>query len=558
MSDSLLSALIAGDSDSYTYDQSTGRMTQYKFTVNGQSLTGTLTWNPNGTLGGLAISDPFNSSDTQTCTYTHDDLTRIAGANCGSAASQTFSYDPFGNIDKSGAPSSFQPTYSSTTNHMAEIGSQTPTYDADGDVTNDFLNQYSWDANGRPVTVANSSGSVSVTYDALGRMIEQDKGGSYYEMVYAPAGNKLAFMTGQTLSKAYVPLPAGDVAAYNSSGLNNYHHVDWLGSFRLASTPSRTVPFDTAYAPFGEPYADSANYTFAFTGQTQDTTSTVYDFPAREYGIQGRWPSPDPAGIASVNPADPQTWNRYAYVRNSPLAMTDPTGFGPPPLMPDPIQVTTTVYLCDQTCQFYVQLFFGGYSWLSLGSVGAGVPIPIGGGGGGGAGGSGSSSSGPPSVNGKQPQTTSCTVNGEVTGATPVPGEPFGFPPPPGSVAIDPMSLGLFPGEQTNDLLAPYASQIFFSFDPAPNLPQGFPTTHTLGSILGPKMYRAGGSAFRGYIFDIQGMPSDAAANAATVPSATVTVTFPSSLPINCGGPLADPVLPPSGQIPAVRRVVRW
>jgi len=58
----------------------------------------------------------------------------------------------------------------------------------------------------------------------------------------------------------------------------------------------------------------------------QDTVSALYDFPAREYGIQGRWPSPDPAGMSAVDPSDPQTWNRYAYVRNSPLAVVDPTG----------------------------------------------------------------------------------------------------------------------------------------------------------------------------------------------------------------------------------------
>ena len=73
----------------------------------------------------------------------------------------------------------------------------------------------------------------------------------------------------------------------------------------------------------------------------QDTTANLYDFPAREYGIQGRWPSPDLAGFASANPADPQTWNRYAYVRNSPLMMTDPTDMGqlgptPPPVLSNP------------------------------------------------------------------------------------------------------------------------------------------------------------------------------------------------------------------------------
>lgn len=60
--------------------------------------------------------------------------------------------------------------------------------------------------------------------------------------------------------------------------------------------------------------------------QNQDTASNLYDFPAREYGIQGRWPSPDPAGIGAANLTDPQTWNRYGYVRNTPLIMTDPTG----------------------------------------------------------------------------------------------------------------------------------------------------------------------------------------------------------------------------------------
>jgi|GEM_PF-4283062 len=58
----------------------------------------------------------------------------------------------------------------------------------------------------------------------------------------------------------------------------------------------------------------------------QDTVPNLYDFPAREYGIQGRWPSPDSAGISSIHPRDPRTLNRYAYVRNNPLKLTDPTG----------------------------------------------------------------------------------------------------------------------------------------------------------------------------------------------------------------------------------------
>jgi uncharacterized protein RhaS with RHS repeats len=42
--------------------------------------------------------------------------------------------------------------------------------------------------------------------------------------------------------------------------------------------------------------------------------------------IQGRWISPDPAGLIAVDPANPQTWNRYAYVANNPMSAVDPTG----------------------------------------------------------------------------------------------------------------------------------------------------------------------------------------------------------------------------------------
>src|SRR5712692_4791914 len=73
----------SGDSDSFTNDRNTGRMTQYKFTVNASSVIGNLTWNANGTMGTLGITDPFNASNAQTCNYGYDDLARIQSANCG-------------------------------------------------------------------------------------------------------------------------------------------------------------------------------------------------------------------------------------------------------------------------------------------------------------------------------------------------------------------------------------------------------------------------------------------------------------------------------------------
>ncbi len=226
----------SGDSDQFSYDVNSGRQTQYAFSVNGQTDTGALTWNANGDLQKLQITDNIpGTADTQTCNYSHDDLGRIASANCGTAWSQNFSYDPFGNISKSGSVS-FQPgTYSASTNQVPK--SFGFTYDNNGNVTNDTLHGYAWDADSKARTVD----GVNLTYDAAGHMVEQQRGSSYVQVVYGPQGNKFALMNGQTLVKAFVPLPGGATAVYNWSGLTYYRHADHLGSSRLASAAAGTA-----------------------------------------------------------------------------------------------------------------------------------------------------------------------------------------------------------------------------------------------------------------------------------------------------------------------------
>jgi RHS repeat-associated protein len=293
-------------------------------------LSGTLTWNANGSLGTLALN--YNGQ-AENCTYSHDDLSRVAGVNCnsGSTWAQTFGYDAFGNVTKSGT-GSWLPTYNQSTNRIQSIPGASVSYDANGNLLSDGAHNYTWDGNwGNPSAID----SVSLTYDALGRMVEQNRNGSYTQIVYAPNGGKLALMNGQSLQKAFMPLPGGGTAVYNSTGLAYYRHPDWLGSSRLATPPSRTVYGYTGYAPFGENYEGQGSTDLSFTGQNQDTVSGtltntspgLYDFPYREYDpAQGRWISPDPAGSAAVDPTNPQSWNRYSYVMNNPLANIDPTG----------------------------------------------------------------------------------------------------------------------------------------------------------------------------------------------------------------------------------------
>jgi RHS repeat-associated protein len=332
-----------GDNDAYQYD-TIGRLTNYTFTVGStpKSMGGVLTWNTNSSLSKLAITDGFNSGGTQTCKYGdpgatppvagYDDLGRLISVSCNSspAWSQAFSFDPFGNITKTGT-SAWTPGYNQATNRYALGGTS---YDTNGNLLNDSFHSYLWDANNHPTTVTspngtttcNSSGVTCLTYDAFGRMVEKNASGTYSEIEYSPVG-KVAVMSGSTQLQAYVPLPGGEML---SPGPDTFWHTDWLASVRLASSANnRTITFDHAFAPYGEMYNNVIGGTGQnnFTGLTRDTISDEYDTIARElHPGQSRWISPDPAGVSAVNPADPQTWNRYAYVRNNPLAAIDPTG----------------------------------------------------------------------------------------------------------------------------------------------------------------------------------------------------------------------------------------
>jgi YD repeat-containing protein len=128
------------------------------------------------------------------------------------------------------------------------------TYDAKGELTNDTFNSYTWDVEGHPATITPSGrGSQTYTYDAMGRLAELFNGVQYLEVIYSPSGVKLGTMRSKSsIWRLYLPLPGGGQAVYfqSTSTPAYYRRGDWLHSARIASTPSRTVPFDTDVPPF--------------------------------------------------------------------------------------------------------------------------------------------------------------------------------------------------------------------------------------------------------------------------------------------------------------------
>ena len=323
----------SADSDAYQYDSNTGRMSQYTFTVNGSSVIGKVTWNTNGSLGQFQVTqDPFNAANVQTCDYGYDDLARVTSVSCnnGSTWGQNFTYDVFGNVKKTvptGATGiGFNPTYDTTSNRYSSLCVNL-SYDSSGNLKNDCFHSYTWDATGHPAVV---DGNIQNTFDALGNLVEENEPGFLGQTIHDFDGSMLGDAHGQSGGLEWIPLPGGGVASYSGGVLQNYNHADWLRTTRFSSTPSRTLTSDWAVAPYGEHYVTTGpgpNAVNLFTGIGQSIANDLYDTQSREYhSTQGRWITPDPAGIAGVNPSDPQSWNRYAYVGNHPLNHVDPTG----------------------------------------------------------------------------------------------------------------------------------------------------------------------------------------------------------------------------------------
>ena len=122
-------------------------------------------------------------------------------------------------------------------------------------------------------------------------------------------------------------LPAPAVA--QTTQVVEYYHTDALGSVRAVTNQQGQVIRRHDFLPFGEelqPTAPPPDKPL-FTGKERDAETGLDYFGARyqRAGV-GRFTTVDPLMTIEENLADPQRWNRYAYVRSSPLRYVDPKG----------------------------------------------------------------------------------------------------------------------------------------------------------------------------------------------------------------------------------------
>ncbi len=307
-------------------------------------VNATLNWldgnnNDNGNLQGAGYVNGGTgtpASMTFNEAYLYDAANRLKSVTDSSQSgsstitnwSRSFGYDVFGNMwvaTNSGVTEMGNTPQSNVFTAKNQISGSS--YDAAGNQTAVNGNTQTYDAENRQATVSFAGSTESYGYDGDGRRVSKavsGTGGAATVYVYDAMGRLAAeYSTG----------------AATSPCATCYLSADHLGSTRLVVDQNGNVVARHDFLPFGEEVTVGRNGQWGagndtisqkFTAKERDTESGLDYFGARYYGSAlGRWASPDPAFESEILEL-PQTWNRYSYVYNRPLSITDPDGRCPP------------------------------------------------------------------------------------------------------------------------------------------------------------------------------------------------------------------------------------
>lgn len=266
-------------------------------------------------------------------------LTEIQGVVQGTPqTTQSLVYDQLGNIcTKNGTVYSYA-GLAGCTNH-GSIGSPQAVISAGG-------NTYGYDADGNQT----SGAGRTLTYNAFNQMISASSGSISTAFLYTPEGERFMRTDSSGTTTYYIGsveklatgstweirryLPGGAIDYVRSSGSNEtrYTFSDHLGSLDLVATAAGAVYETASFDAFGN-LRNSANWsgtaaapastTHGFTGHEEIYSLGLTHMNGRIYDpVLGRMLQADPM----TGPGN-QSLNRYSYVVNNPLSLTDPSGY---------------------------------------------------------------------------------------------------------------------------------------------------------------------------------------------------------------------------------------
>jgi RHS repeat-associated protein len=236
-------------------------------------------------------------------------------AATGIPTAQTFAYNPDNSLKTIGSVAVTNDNDGNITcmNGTCPGGVGSFAYDARGHLAQTIVagpttTDYGYDAFGRRIMLATSSGTQYFLYDGFNKVQDQP----------FPSGPKIDSLAGLGLDEDFM-WGASEPPTYAGDSLLK----DALGSTLALTDPSGNVLEYDSYEPYGNLTVLAGSYQgsdFQFTGRELNPADGLYYMRSRYYSPAiGRFISRDPAGLAGG-------MNLYAYAGDSPTNFTDPTG----------------------------------------------------------------------------------------------------------------------------------------------------------------------------------------------------------------------------------------
>ena len=200
-------------------------------------------------------------------------------------------------------------------------------YDAAGNLTNDGYQTYTYDATGQQASASGTT--LTQSYDGDGLRGKKVANGvtTYYLRSSILGGQVVCELNASGgWDRGYVYV-GNQLLALQYLGVN-WVHQDPVTKSQRVTNSSGVVTSTIDLDPWGGETARSSNQAFQphrYTSYERDGNGGDEAMMRRYNGKWHRFAQPDPYD-GSYALADPQSFNRYAYVQNDPVTFVDPTG----------------------------------------------------------------------------------------------------------------------------------------------------------------------------------------------------------------------------------------
>ncbi|WP_141903890.1 DNRLRE domain-containing protein [Lysinibacillus sp. Y5S-8] len=276
------------------------------------------------------------TNDDGTVSYTYDVLNQLVKEQYSNGLTISYTYDTVGNrtsktIFQNGSTTTTNYSYNDA-NQMKAAGGKAYTVSENGNVTNDGVFQYVWNAFDQLTEVKSLTGTTvaSYRYDENGRRVysKDINGETYYR--YIGLSNQVLFEedVSGAITKAYTYDASGHPLTMTYQGSTYYYLTNYRGDVIALTNTNGDVVAQYTYDAWGNILSQSGTMA---TINPYRYASYRYDEDTKLYYLMARYYNPDTGVFLSLDPVrgdtmDPLSLNGYNYANNNPVLYVDPDG----------------------------------------------------------------------------------------------------------------------------------------------------------------------------------------------------------------------------------------